>query len=305
MAWLPALIVGLADIILLFQGYRIESLEILSHEMLNQETAENAISILYTVSNSNLMIVVGICIINVLAVAQTFFNLSYRTQLFDVDKNGEVREQLTKVERHLTDYDKHTIAFELLSEVEISIGAKNQKIHNEIWILTNNLEETGTSEKAKQLRRAIISNLRTNVDYYYVIPKSKKNKIDELGRSLLQEAGNKKITGKFMYIVDEALDFIPTPYFDIDMYLVKGIGDNFIQDRSVIYYCFSRTSDTGEYFYRMVQKENNEKEIWERMTEYTKQYKSEHIESTNRAVAQFTVLIPPSVGKDNRQENKE
>ena len=185
MAWLPALIVGLADIILLFQGYRIESLEILSHEMLNQETAENAISILYTVSNSNLMMVVGICIINVLAVAQTFFNLSYRTQLFDVDRNGEVREQLTKVERHLTDYDKHTIAFELLSEVESSIGAKNQKIHNEIWILTNNFEEAGTSEEAKQLRRAIISNLRTNVDYYYVIPKSKESIIGELGRLLL------------------------------------------------------------------------------------------------------------------------
>lgn len=283
-AFLPLIIVLLIDFALLLIGYKIDSFNILQYEIKEEQN-----SILYAISNSNLMIVMAICVINVLAIIQTVFNLSFISNLQEIDKGGEVHQELTKVERHLTDYDKHSIAFELLSEVESSIGVKEQKVHNEIWILTNNFEEAGTSEEAKQLRNAIISNLCTNVDYYYVIPKSKEEVIKELGGKLHQELGRKKPNGTFKYIIDDALEFIPTPYFDIDMYLVKGIDDEFIQDKSVIYYCFSRISESGDYFYRRVQKETNEIEIWKRMTEYTKHYKEEH---SKPEMTQFKTLIP-------------
>ena len=265
------IIVAIIDFAVLVIGYKIDSFEILSTKVM-----EDSGPTLYAISNSNLMIVMAICMINVFAVIQTVFNWSFISSIQELDKGGEIHRELTKVERHLTDFDKHSIAFELLSEVESSIGVKNNKVHNEIWILTNNFEEAGSSEEAKQLRKAIVSNLCTNVDYYYVIPRSKEDVIKELGRKLQKEIGRRTTMGSFMYIVDEALEFIPTPYFDIDMYLVKGLDDEYIQDKSVVYYCFSRLSDTGEYFYRRVQKETNESEIWKRMTEYTKHYKEEH-----------------------------
>ena len=269
--FLPLFIVVILDFVVLIIGYRIDSFEILSTKVM-----EGSGSTLYAISNSNLMVVMAICLINVFAVVQTVFNWSFLSSIQDLDKGGEINRELTKVERHLTDFDKHSIAFELLSEVESSIGVKNNKVHNEIWILTNNFEEAGSSEEAKQLRKAIVSNLCTKVDYYYVIPKSKEDVIKELGRKLRKEIERKTTTGSFMYIVDEALEFIPTPYFDIDMYLAKGLDDEFIQDKSVVYYCFSRLSDSGDYFYRRVQKETNESEIWKGMTEYTKHYKKAH-----------------------------
>ena len=47
-----------------------------------------------------------------------------------------------------------------------------------------------------------------------------------LGEKLKSELGAKKLTGTFRYVIDNTLNFIPTPYYDIIMYLKIGPGQS-------------------------------------------------------------------------------
>lgn len=140
--------------------------------------------------------------------------------------------------------------------------------------MTNNFEENNDSPEGKRLRKAIISNLKTNVNYYYVIPPSASDDMNQLGIKLHSEIGQKKVTGTFQYIIDEALDFIPTPHFDIIMYLKITPGtEAAIESSSKIYYCFSKEVAPNKFYYIKV----NSTEIWNRMKKYVKDYKENKI----------------------------
>lgn len=298
--WLPLIVVFIVDIAVFIISTKIDILRIL----------EKRTDGVYSVSNSSLIIIVGMTIITAIEIIQAFTNYSMRCQYEDIDNNGHVQEEIHRVESHLINFDRNTIPFEDLSDVELSVGFKNKNVKNEIWILTNNFEEADTeSIEAKELRKAIVSNLKTNVDYYYVIPSNCEKTIKTLSEILHAEIGKNKITGKFSYIIDDALEFIPTPYFDIDLYLVSEVYENkFAPSSSVIYYCFSRTNKNGEYFYHKVEKDSEGQEIWNRMTNYVKTYKESHSEGSD-GTNKFTVLIgkkeDTSKTKTTENESKE
>lgn len=254
------------NIIVLLIGYKIDSFQILK-SFINDDDI-----VCYEISNSNLMIVIVICVINVLAIYHIIITQSLHNQLVGIDKSGHLSEGIKKIEVHLMNYNSDTVAFEHLSAIELEVGLAKQEVHNEIWILTNNFEEKNDSKEGQELRDAIIANLRTNVDYYYVIPKSGVDEIEQLGEKLRSKIGTKKINGKFQYIVDDALDFIPTPYFDIIMYIKVGAGKKeFAESSSQIYYCFSRSTASEDCFYQKV----DSRDIWNKMTKRTKEYKEE------------------------------
>lgn len=258
-------IVVLFDLIVLILGYRIDSFQILKGVL----SADGTLS--YEVSNSNLMVVLAIFVINIFAVFHIIISATLSNQLNEIDESGHVREGLKKIEIHLMNYNKDTIAFSHLSAIEFEVGLSKEKIHNEIWILTNSFEEKNDSKEGQELRDAIIANLKTNVDYYYVVPKSSVEDIKQLGEKLRVALNDDIIIGEFLYIVDEALDFIPTPYFDIIMYFKMSEGSSeYIETSSQIYYCFSRSTDPEDCFYQKV----DESEIWTKMTRRTKEYKT-------------------------------
>lgn len=254
------------DVIVLFIGYKIDSFQILK-----SFTNENNV-VSYEISNSNLMIVIAICVINILAIYHIILNQSFHNQLTGIDKSGHLSDGIKKIEVHLMNYNSDTVAFEHLSAIELEVGLAKQEVHNEIWILTNSFEEKNDSKEGQELRDAIIANLKTNVDYYYVVPKSCVDEIEQLGEKLRSKIGTRKINGKFQYIVDEALDFIPTPYFDIIMYIKVGAGKKeFAESSSQIYYCFSRSTESEDCFYQKV----DNRDIWNKMVRRTKEYKEE------------------------------
>lgn len=220
---------------------------------------------IYTISNSNLMIVMTQVIFSVIIIYHSIVSCAI----------SEIKEGVKKVEVHLINYESDSIKFEYLSAIELKLGTHKQKIHNEIWILTNSFEENEDSSEGKELRAAILANLKTNVDYYYVVPESCIQSIKVLGEKLQSEQGSKKLTGNFYYIVDNTLNFIPTPYYDIIMYLKIGPGQSgHAETSSQIYYCFSRSTESKDCFYLKIDRDRDEA-TWDKLTKYVKKYRSE------------------------------
>lgn len=163
------------NVIILYVGYIMDLFPILATTIKEDGTFT------YTISNSNLMIVMTQVILSVVIIYHNIISCTI----------SEVKEGVKKVEVHLINYGSDSIKFEYLSAIEHELGAHNQKIHNEIWILTNSFEENEDSNEGKELRAAILANLKTNVDYYYVIPESCTQSIKILGEKLKSEQGAK------------------------------------------------------------------------------------------------------------------
>lgn len=245
------------NVIILFIGYRMDNFPILATTIKDDGTFT------YTISNSNLMIVMTQAISSVVIIYHSIVSCAI----------NEVKEGVKKVEVHLINYGSDSIKFEYLSAIELELGTHKQKIHNEIWILTNSFEENEDSSEGKELRAAILANLKTNVDYYYVVPESCIQSIKILGEKLHSEQGSRKLTGKFRYIVDNTLNFIPTPYYDIIMYLKIGPGQSgHTETSSQIYYCFSRSTESKDCLYLKIDRDKDE-DTWKKLTEYVPEYK--------------------------------
>ena len=245
--------------IILYVGYIMDLFPILATTIKEDGTY------IYTISNSNLMIVMTQVIFSVIIIYHSIVSCAI----------SEIKEGVKKVEVHLINYESDSIKFEYLSAIELKLGTHKQKIHNEIWILTNSFEENEDSSEGKELRAAILANLKTNVDYYYVVPESCIQSIKVLGEKLQSEQGSKKLTGNFYYIVDNTLNFIPTPYYDIIMYLKIGPGQSgHAETSSQIYYCFSRSTESKDCFYLKIDRDRDEA-TWDKLTKYVKKYRSE------------------------------
>lgn len=245
--------------IILYVGYIMDLFPILA------TTVKEDGTFTYAISNSNLMIVMTQVIFSVVIIYHSIISCAI----------SEVKEGVKKVEVHLNNYGSDSIKFEYLSAIELELGTHKQKIHNEIWILTNSFEENEDSREGKELRAAILSNLKTNVDYYYVVPESCIQSIKMLGEKLQSEQGSKTLTGKFHYIVDNTLNFIPTPYYDIIMYLKIGPGQSgHAETSSQIYYCFSKSTESEDCLYLKIDRDKDV-DTWNKLTKYVKKYKKE------------------------------
>lgn len=236
----------------------------------------------YSINYGRYACFLGLVGYNVLTIYHVFVKYAIRTITAFFDQNGNVRKEIAsvsegikKVEAHLINYDSNSIEFNYLSAIEAEVGVSKQSIHNEIWVLTNNFEESNDSEEAIELRAAIKSNLMSNVDYYYVIPKSNRCDMQELARKLKNELGKRKVNGSLKYITDDALDFIPAPYFDVVMYFKISVETGHIDDSSEVYYCFSRNALPNEekrFFYQKV----SENEVMEKLKRKTQAYKEDN-----------------------------
>lgn len=240
---------------------------------------------LYRINYSGLALFLAFVGYNVL----TIYHIVVKNAIYSIvnffDTNGTVKknvktvtEGLKKIEAHLINYDSDSIEFSYLSAIETEVGANKKEVHNEIWVLTNDFEECNESDEAIELREAILNNLKNNVDYYYVIPKDSLTEMEELIRKLTKDTDITSVTGSFNYIPDDALDFIPAPYFDIVMYFRLGETDGFIDKSSEVYYCFSRKEmhkEEARYFYRKV----NEDAVMKKLKDKTQKYKKDNEES--------------------------
>lgn len=276
---LSVVLIVVIDIIVFLGGNYIGLFQILSISNDN----------IYSVDNAKLIGVVALTFFNIITIYHNILKFMLNGQrekivesvhqyVDKIDQEGEIREGvvsvrsgLKKIEVHLINYDCNTIAFRNLSAIEAEIGILQQNIHNEVWVLTNNFEEVKSTPEGCKLRNAIIANLSSQVDYYYIIPSSCEKEIKELGEKLKNDINVRPISGKFLYIVDDALDFIPTPYFDIIMYL-KLSNSGYREDVSQIYYCFSRKQSSDDCFYLQV----IESDIRKNMMDRTEEYKQKH-----------------------------
>lgn len=243
---------------------------------------------IYSIDNAKLIGVMALTFFNIITIYHNILKFmlnGHREKIVEsvhqyvdkIDQEGKisegvvsVRSGLKKIEVHLINYDCNTIAFRNLSAIEAEIGISQQNIHNEIWVLTNNFEEIKSTPEGCELRNAIIANLSSRVDYYYIIPSLCEKEIKELGEKLKNDIHG-PISGKFLYTVDDALDFMPTPYFDIIMYL-KLSSSGYREDVSQIYYCFSRNQSSNDCFYLRV----IESDIRKNMMDRTEEYKQKH-----------------------------
>ena len=246
---------------------------------------------IYSINNSSLAIVVTSIMVEVFAIYHGVSRNLFSEIINTTDQQGKINEGVRKIEAHLINYDRNTIEFNYLSAIESEVGISTKKIKNEIWVISNDFEEASDTPEGEELINAIINNLKTNVDYYYVIPSHCEKEIKILCSKIKRRLSNKRKTtpsslGNFRYILDPALDFIPTSYFDIIMYLkLTRVERSTDEDRltseesssqqyyaersSKIYYCFSRINESDEYFYCKVE----ERDIWERMVNYAYEYK--------------------------------
>lgn len=278
---LPIVLIVVVDVIVFLGGNYIGLFQILNISNDN----------IYSVDNAKLIGVVAVTFFNIITIYHNVLNFmlnGQREKIVDsvhqyvdkIDQKGKisgdvvsVKDGLKKIEVHLINYDCNTIAFRYLSAIETQIGISEQNIHNEVWVLTNNFEEVKSTPEGCKLRDAIIKNLCNRVDYYYIIPSSCEKEIKELGVRLNSDDNEnvKSYNGVFKYIVDDALDFIPTPYFDIVMYL-KLSDSGYREDGAQIYYCFSRKQSSDDCFYLQV----IEPDIRKNMIDGTEEYKQKH-----------------------------
>lgn len=267
--------------IILFVGYIMDLFPILATTIKEDGTFT------YTISNSNLMFVITQVILSVVIIYHSVISCAI----------SEVKEGVKKVEAHLINYGSDSIKFEYLSAIELELGTHKQTIHNEIWILTDSFEEIEDSNEGKELRAAILANLKTNVDYYYVVPGSCIQSIMILGEKLKSELGAKKITGTFRYVIDNTLNFIPTPYYDIIMYLKIGPGQSgHAETSSQIYYCFSKSTESQDCLYLKIDRDKDE-DTWKKLTEYVSEYKKEN-ESKFQVLIEANPCLSPSDSKN-------
>lgn len=226
----------------------------------------------YYIDNNILGLFIALTMIAVLSLYHTLHNLTTDIQLDQASYKVEtsINEQLGRVEAHLINYGEQSIEFNYLSSIENDIGANNSLINNEIWVITNDFEEQNDTPDGIKCRNAILSNLTSNVFYYYIVPQAKREDMEHLCFKI-KETLNDNFSGNFYYIFDDALDFIPAEYFDIVLYLKKGKDGKFVEKSdSIMCYCFSKKSD--KYFYTMVENEN----IRNQMFEYIKKYQVSH-----------------------------
>ena len=287
-------ILGLVDCGVFFLGNNLEIFHIL--QVTNNEYSINygRYACFLGFVGYNILTIYHIFVKNAVRAIVSFFdqNAKVREDIGSVRKDigfarkdiGSVREGIKKVEAHLINYDSNSIEFNYLSAIEAEVGVSKQSIHNEIWVLTNNFEESNDSEEAIELRTAIKNNLMSNVDYYYVIPKSHITDMNELVRKVKSELGYARPNGSLKYITDDALDFIPTAYFDVVMYFKITVETGRIDDSSEVYYCFSRMSNIPkkdeQFFYQKVK----EKEIMDKLKKRTQEYKIEKLSSFITAI---------------------
>lgn len=256
---LPLAFTLIADGVLLFLGYRIDSFIILRHYL--NENGE----IIYEITNSSLMIVIGICFLNVLAIITSVSNRSVSHLM-----STKMDDKFGRLEAHMVNYDANTLPFEHLSAIEHEIGTEKSDVSNEIWILTNNFAEKEDNPEGKELRDAIISNLKTGVCYFYIIPPAAesdfKQTCDKLRNGI--KVGGNIPNDQFFFYIDKGLDFIPSPYYDIILYIKVGApnGDRYAETTSKLFYCFSKMTDSEYCYYQEISRDKiGEKEIWEKM----------------------------------------
>ena len=236
----------------------------------------------YIVNNSALMIVIALVLVGVLTIYHGCNRFLVSEIIERVDEFGKVHEGVNQIEAHLVNYDRDTIEFNFLTAIESKLGANKKSIQNEIWVLTNNFEENGDSDNAKHLREAIVNNLRNNVTYYYLIPKVCLDELMLLCDKLIEMSETTELMGSFKYFDDDTLDFIPTEYFDILLYLKRTNSNNgpYAENSSQMYYCFSRINPDDKYYYLRVSNED----IKKRMISYAKNYKEKHLDQFKTAI---------------------
>lgn len=254
-SFLPLVLAIVADCVLLFFGYRVDSFIILNRDVSNGQ-------ILYSISNSNLMIVVGICLLNILAIIQTVSNKSISHLV-----SAKIEKKFGRLEAHLINYDENTLPFDHLSAIEHEIGVREPSVSNEIWILTNNFAEKEDTGEGKELRNAIVSNIRTGVQYFYIIPPAAKEDFNQTCDKLRNNIrGNPAIPNdRFLFYEDDGLDFIPAPYYDIILYIKVGDpnGKRYADTPSKLYYCFSKETNSEYCYYQEISRtKKGEGEIW-------------------------------------------
>ena len=229
----------------------------------------------YYIDNTSLALLLLSVLVEIFSIYHIFHIKSIERQLKRLDEEGHTVSGLRKVEAHLINYNLDSVEFEYLSAIENEIGTHENTVQNEIWVITNNFEEGNDSLEGKELRNAIISNLKHNVSYYYIVPSALEEKMVLLFKKIKNELkGN--YTGQFKYIKDDALDFIPTPYFDIILYLKKK--EEIIENSSTICYCFSQRNLSNKYYYSRVEDDITKARLYAYVKNYKKNSELSFIE---------------------------
>lgn len=227
----------------------------------------------YSVNNSALMVILTLVVVGILTIYHGCLLTSTWNIVKTVDENGIVNDGVNKIQAHLVNNYKNTIEYSELSDKEAEAGVNDKGVKSEIWVITNNFEETNDSDAGKKFRKAIIQNILCNSSYFYIIPKTGLGSVELLCSKLKKEMGNRKPSNVFFYIVDDTLDFIPAPYFDILLYIKRTPGGRLYgESSSEIYYCFSRINEEDKYFYQSV--DTVEEKM--KLINYVKNYREKH-----------------------------
>lgn len=147
----------------------------------------------------------------------------------------------------------------LIEKYHRSIG---KNIINEIWVVSNKLQEADSNQSdCQDMLNTIYENItRNHVQYYYTLPDNAYSKAQikslEAELKLIHKRRRRKITGCVYFRFDSTfVNMIPTSYYDLILYVnCYPNGDPYILINNNVcegYHCFA-SDESNDYYYQHI-----------------------------------------------------
>ncbi|MBR3768688.1 MAG: hypothetical protein IKL10_10700 [Clostridia bacterium] len=153
---------------------------------------------------------------------------------------------------------KETISYDTLSNIEkMHINNINSK-KNEVFIISNSLQESSDSKSGEKILKTIHDNIfKQNTSYYYILPKTSdcesqvNSFVSQLKLLNSKSTKTSKKKGKLYIKYDDTLlNHISAEYFDIVIYVdCDANGEPLYNNAYVGYFCFSEKLENNQYYY--------------------------------------------------------
>jgi hypothetical protein len=163
------------------------------------------------------------------------------------------------------------VHFEQLTHVEMRHGIYSKKRKNQIWIVTNTLQEVEDGAAGIAILESIFQNItKYNVQYYYIMPDNgdAKKEIETLGRKIYDKMSTKQknncqeISDRIKVYHDKNLDFqMPTSKYDIVIYV--DCDDAGRRETPIT---FASTTIPVEGYFNLSEHGNNEDNYYRKMS---------------------------------------
>lgn len=174
---------------------------------------------------------------------------------------SEVKQQTDTISSKI-DLLKESTTYSELKLIEKYHGSIEKNIINEVWIVSNELQESNSNQKdCQDMLKTIYDNITKNhVQYYYTLPDNAYSKAQvkslETELKLIHKKKKRKVTGCIYFRFDSTfINMIPTSYYDLILYVnCYPNGEPYMLINNNVcegYHCFT-SSKNNNYYYQHI-----------------------------------------------------